>query len=168
MGYSRLEEFDDWFSALLACDLAHITVHLRTRDEMSKVPAHWELAGRLAELRGNRETLVSANGDVKDIHEAIEKAEKYHLDGVMLGRAIFGNPWLFSGNPVDQIPWSERLATILEHTRKFEETFSGIKSFDVMRKFYGAYLAGHPQCKELRLSLMEAKTYEDVKNILGN
>lgn len=139
IGYSRLDEFDDWLSALLECDLANITVHLRTREEMSKVPAHWELAGRLAELRGSRPTLVSANGDVKDIYEAQEKAQQYNLDGIMLGRAIFGNPWLFSGKKKSDIPDKDRLQTIAEHTRRFHETFAGIKNPLILNKFLKAY-----------------------------
>lgn len=139
MGYSRLEEFDDWFSALLECDLAHITVHLRTRDEISKVPAHWELACKLAELRGSRTTLVSANGDVKDIFEAREKAQTYGLDGIMLGRAIFGNPWLFSGKKKEDISLEERQKTIEEHTKRFKEELGGIKNELILNKFIKAY-----------------------------
>lgn len=139
MGYSKLEEFDDWFSSLLECDLAHITVHLRTRDEMSKVPAHWELAHKLAELRGSRSTLISGNGDVKDIYEAKEKALTYSLDGIMLGRAIFGNPWLFSGKKKEDISIDERNKTIEEHTKLFKEKLGGIKNELILNKFIKAY-----------------------------
>ena len=138
LGYYKTGEFDDWFNALLECDLAAIIVHLRTREEMSKVPAHWELAGRLAELRGSRATLIAGNGDVANIQEAHEKAKQYNLDGIMLGRAIFGNPWLFSGKTANQITHAEWKTTILEHVRRFQKTFP-FKNPDTMRKFYRAY-----------------------------
>lgn len=145
LGYYKTSEMEEWLGTILACEPAVLTVHLRTREEMSKVPAHWELASRLAELRGNRETLLMGNGDVLSLSEAQEKAKSHQLDGIMLGRAIFGNPWLFAGKTATDIEMSERLATRDEHARRFHELFidgplregkKPHKGAEVMRKFY--------------------------------
>lgn len=103
IGYNK-NEIETWIRTLLKEDLAVLTVHLRTRKEMSKVPAHWELMPRIVEIRDEickekggkgEKTLIIGNGDVMSVEEAREKCEKYGCDGIMLGRAIFGNPWLF-------------------------------------------------------------------------
>ncbi|MFH1170064.1 MAG: tRNA-dihydrouridine synthase [Candidatus Vogelbacteria bacterium] len=101
LGYYR-DELDPpaggWLSALLETDLAAITIHARTRKEMSKVPAHWEAITRAVKIRNDlkSQTLIIGNGDVADLAEARQRAEETSADGIMLGRAIFGNPWLFA------------------------------------------------------------------------
>ena len=164
LGYSRLDEFPDWFSLLLESRLAAITVHLRTRQEMSKVPAHWHLASQLRELGGKASKLI-ANGDIEDLADAREKAEKYNLDGVMLGRAIFGNPWLFTGRAKPD--WPEVFRVMIYHATLFEETYKGIKNFAIMRKFFGAYVAGHPRASELKLALMSCNSASEVSSVLS-
>ncbi len=123
IGYNK-NEIDTWIPALLETGLAALTVHLRTRKEMSFVPAHWELAGKIIEIRNKlrSKTLILGNGDVATVAEAKEKAAQYGLDGVMIGRGIFGNPWLFA----ERIPSiEERLRVCLEHTKLFEELYGG-------------------------------------------
>ncbi len=166
IGYKSLDEFESWLSAIFETEPAQVTLHLRTREEMSKVPAHWDYAKKLVELRGNRPILLAGNGDVKDLEDAHKKAAESGLDGIMLGRAIFGNPWLFTGKHREDISYPERMRIMLEHTKRFEETYRGIKNFAVMRKFYGEYIAGHPQAKQFREALMECETYEEVATVV--
>ena len=96
IGYNKVE-IDTWIRALLEQKLPVLTVHLRTRKEMSEVPAHWELMPEIIKLRDDisPETLIIGNGDVASLADAKEKTKKSGCDGVMFGRAIFGNPWLF-------------------------------------------------------------------------
>ncbi|MEO5635249.1 MAG: tRNA-dihydrouridine synthase [Candidatus Paceibacterota bacterium] len=96
IGYNK-NEIETWIPALLSEDIAALTVHLRTRKEMSDVPAHWDLMKRIVEIRNEmgKDTLILGNGDALDLEDAMKKAEVSGCDGVMLGRAIFGNPWLF-------------------------------------------------------------------------
>jgi len=105
------------------------------------------------------------NGDVYSIGEAKQKVAETGCDGVMLGRAIFGNPWLFSG----KIPnLSEKLQVMVEHTKLFEQKFQGLKNFDIMKKHYKAYVNGFDGAKELRTKLMEnAKSAQDVETIVN-
>src|SRR3989344_6121622 len=97
LGYYR-DELDVWLPALLETGLAAITLHARARQEMSKVPAHWEAIARAVKIRDSLKggTLIIGNGDVADLNEARRRATETGADGIMLGRAIFGNPWLFA------------------------------------------------------------------------
>ena len=97
IGYNK-NELSTWLPELLAEELAAVIIHARTRKEMSKVPARWECVREAALIRDSlhSSTLILGNGDVADIDDARRKCEETGADGVMLGRAIFGNPFLFS------------------------------------------------------------------------
>ncbi len=192
IGYNK-NEIDTWISELLKENLAALTVHLRTRKEMSLVPAHWDLMPSVVALRDKiaPETLIIGNGDAIDLKDAREKTEKYGCDGVMLGRAIFGNPWLFNdiATPKNDphfnatltrsdhfsaaqgfsqyIPsLEEKLTVLVEHTKLFEEMLGGIKNFAIMKKHYKAYVNGFDGAKELRMKLMEAENASEVEKIV--
>ena len=188
VGYNR-SELETWLPTLLKAKPALITVHARTRKEMSLVPARWEEVARAVEIRNAiaPEVLIAGNGDVMTIAEAQVRAEETGADGVMLGRAIFGNPWCFAnlarvkhgsqiehperagegGNiSVEDVPLPEKLRVMVEHTQLFEELLGGHKSFAVMKKHYKAYVHGFPAAKELRMKLMEAKDAREVGEIV--
>ena len=103
LGYNQ-DELETWLPELLAEEPAVITLHARTRKEMSKVPARWERVARAVEIRNDlrSETLIFGNGDAESVEDAHQKAKLSGADGVMLGRAIFGNPWLF--HPSKRLP----------------------------------------------------------------
>ena len=172
IGYNE-SQIDEWIPAILEEHAAALTVHLRTRKEMSNVPAHWELAPRIVELRNNisPETILLGNGDVSSLDEARARVAESGMDGVMVGTGAFGNPWFFSGRTPDL---RERLSVLVEHTELFEQLFKsnlqkkdgGIKNFDVMKKHYKAYTTGFDGAKELRLKLMETKNAADVRKIV--
>ena len=170
IGYNKIDF--SWLRLLLEQRLPALTVHLRTRKEMSDVPAHWELMPEIIQLRDevqadmsiNERTLLIGNGDVATMLDAREKCKKYGCEGVMIGRGIFGTPWLFSGTTT-KTP-EERLKIMLEHTKIFEKTFKGIKNFAVMKKHFKAYVSGWDGAKELRVKLMETTNYKEVKKVV--
>lgn len=166
VGYNE-EILDKWLPVILKTNPAALTVHFRTRKEMSKVPARWELAEKVLKLRDkySPQTLILGNGDVKDLADAKEKAKKYKVDGVMLGRAIFGKPWLFAKRE-PKMTKEKRLKILLEHTKLFEKLFKGIKRFEVIKKHFKAYVSGFDGAKELRLELMSAKTAKETEAII--
>ncbi|MDO8564430.1 MAG: tRNA-dihydrouridine synthase [bacterium] len=177
LGYNK-DELETWLPELLAETPTAITIHARTRKEMSKVPARWERVKRAVEIRNalKSETLILGNGDVTDMKDARQKAEESGADGVMLGRAIFGNPWLFanssrlnleSGTRFN-LSINEKLAVMVEHTKLFEELLGEIKNFAIMKKHYKAYANGFDGAKELRIKLMEAENAAEVENIVNN
>lgn len=163
LGWNK-DELDEWLPELLKEEPAVVTVHARTRKEMSKVPARWERVKRAVEIRnelGSR-TLIFGNGDARDLAHARELVRETGADGVMLGRAIFGNPWLFS----ERVPAvEEKLRVMVEHTRAFEELLGGWKNFALMKKHYKAYVTGFDGAAELRGKLMDANSAEEVARI---
>ncbi|MEK7586295.1 MAG: tRNA-dihydrouridine synthase [Patescibacteria group bacterium] len=174
LGYSK-DELETWLPELLAEDLAAITIHARTRKEMSKVPARWERIKRAVEIRNElkSKTLILGNGDVENLEQARKKVEETGCDGVMFGRVIFGQPWKLA-NPAElYAKWggSEpsveiRLQIMLEHTKLFEELLGGIKSFSIMKKHFKAYLAGFPDVSELRAKLMVTTNASEVETLV--
>ena len=117
IGYHQ-ENLEEWLGALLETKPAAITVHARTRKEMSKVPARWKEVARAVELARGSGTLIIGNGDVIDLADARAKARETGADGVMLGRAIFGNPWLFNRDSLlqcSQEHWSRESAEVREN-----------------------------------------------------
>ena len=177
VGYGK-DILEEWLSALLETKPAAITVHARTRKEMSKTPANWEAVARAVKLRNSCQgvaltrTLIIGNGDVKDLADAKEKARETSADGIMLGRAIFGNPFLFRNkNVLSEVegPYTpsveEKLRVMVEHTKLFEELFKDKKNFSVMKKHYKAYVNGFDGAKELRMELMDAKNADEAEGI---
>ncbi len=184
VGYNK-ENLDEWLKILLEEQPAAITIHARTKKELSLVPARWELVARAKEIAKDSETLIIGNGDVTDLRDAYYKCKQTGADGAMLGRAVFGNPWLFSeynrakaltefetgdAEPfVDQksiLGLSDRLRVMLEHAELFDELFAGIKNFALMRKHFGSYVGGFAGAKDLRVKLMEAENSKQVKQTI--
>lgn len=169
VGFNK-SELETWLPELLAEEPAVITIHARTRKEMSKVPARWEEVARAVEIRNKlkSQTLIFGNGDVNNLAEAEVRVQETGADGVMLGRAIFGNPWLFdkTRSPKD-ISIKERLETLAEHTKLFEEILGDIKNFAIMKKHFKAYVTGWDGAKELREKLMTAENANDVQRTIS-
>lgn len=101
LGYTHIDEWRDWITHILKQDIVNFTIHLRTKKEMSKVPAHHELIGEIKKLRDEiaPHTLLTINGDIRDRQHGLELVEKYGVDGVMIGRGIFANPFAFAHVP---------------------------------------------------------------------
>ena len=166
IGFSKVE-LETWIPAILETSPAVLTVHLRTVKEMSLVPAHWELMKRVVEIRDEMksDTLIFGNGDVLDLKDAQLKVAETGCDGIMLGRAIFGNPWLFTG----KVPTlEEKLKVMIEHTKLFEKVLSPHKNFALMKKHYKAYVNNFDGAKELRVKLMEAENATEIENITND
>lgn len=165
LGFNK-NEFDTWIPKILSCDIAVLTIHGRTMKEMSKVPARWDDIKKVCDIVRSltKKTLVIGNGDVKDLEDAKNKVKESGVDGVMFGRAIFGNPWLFNEN-VKNISVSDKLRVMLEHTKLFVEMLGNYKNFNIMKKHYKAYVNGFHGAKELRIKLMESPDYETIEKI---
>lgn len=166
MGYN-VDEMDAWLPELFAEEPANLTLHLRTRKEMSLVPAHWEAAARLVEIRDrvSPQTLVSGNGDVTDLADAREKARQSGVDGIMLGRAIYGNPWLYAKRDTPPTP-EERVAALSEHIKLFDELLGHTSNYASMKKHFKAYISGWDNAKDLRVQLMETTRAEEALALL--
>lgn len=155
IGYAT-NELETWLPVILEEGVAAIAVHARTRQELSDVPAHWETIAQAVRIRDRmgKATRIMGNGDVKDLSDARTKARESGCDGVMLGRAIYGNPWLFADRTDAPTP-AERIETLIEHITLFDEVMTGHSSFAVMKKHFKAYVHGWDNAKDLRVQLME-------------
>mgnify|MGYP001617766893 CR=1 FL=1 len=165
IGYHR-ENLEEWMGAILETRLAVITVHARTRKDLSLVPARWEEVTRAVKIAKGTGTLIIGNGDLKNLADAREKVLVTGADGAMLGRAVFGNPWLFdSTRAYESIPLQEKFEVMIEHTRLFEKLLGDVKSFALMKKHYKAYVNGFEGAKEIRMKLMDAENLGGVEAI---
>mgnify|MGYP003393737915 CR=1 FL=1 len=181
LGFNKIEIME-WLPKLLECNIPVLTVHLRTRKDMSKVDARWEIMpevvklvrGMTGEVKGGG-TIILGNGDVMSVDDGKEKSKKYGCDGVMIGRGIFGTPWLFSVENsqeygiengeyrADTKSTEQKLRILVEHTKLFEEKLGDIKSFAIMKKHFKAYVNGFDGAKELRMELMECNNAKEVE-----
>ncbi|OHA16352.1 MAG: hypothetical protein A3H57_01675 [Candidatus Taylorbacteria bacterium RIFCSPLOWO2_02_FULL_43_11] len=165
LGYGN-DILDSWLPELLREEVAAVTIHARTRKEMSDVPADWNRVQGAVSIRNEMKSnaLIIGNGDVRDLFEAQKRIEETGADGVMLGRAIFGNPWLFLKSQ-KAVSVSTKLNTMVEHAKLFEKLFKGLKNFAIMKKHFKAYASGFDGAKELRIKLMETSGADEVAKI---
>ncbi len=169
LGYSKVEEFREWLPVILAEHPAALTVHLRTKKEMSKVPAHFELIPDILELRAklSPETKLIINGDIRDKNHAMELHGQYpEIDGFMIGRGVFVNPYCFT----EHQPTREELMELLVmHLGLFEEYVKNHSycSYEPLKHFFKIYINNFPGAKELRAKLMETHSVEEARAILA-
>ncbi len=172
IGYNQIE-WKTWLGQILKVKPQVITIHLRTKKEMSLVPAHWELAPEIViwirENFGTPENggpIIILNGDVKDVEDAEKKWHDSGCDGVMIGRGIFGNPWLFHTTiKKENLSLSEILLTLVEHAKRFEEELP-FKNYPIMKKHFKAYVNGFDGAKELRMKLMDTKNSAELEKLI--
>lgn len=164
-------DWEQWIATLLEAKPAAISVHLRTRKEMSKVPAHWELMPDIVRMihestAPEDRPLIVGNGDVLTRKEGKEKVLQTGCDGVMIGRGVFQNPWVFAEDEPSLHPLEEKAALLLTHARLYEQYFGGKKPFEPLKRFYKIYINGVPQAAELREELYKATTATEIETVL--
>lgn len=158
-------ELETWLPEILAEKPAAIIIHGRTKKELSEVDAHWDVIARAVEIARGSGVIIVGNGDVKSRPDGLKKADKSGVDGVMVGRGAFGNPWFFDEQQ-SEISLEEKFRVMLEHARLFEKELTGVKNFSVMKKHFKAYVSGFAGAKELRSELMETANADEVENII--
>ncbi|MGL9729777.1 tRNA dihydrouridine synthase [Enterococcus sp. DIV0756] len=170
LGFTELAEMENWISHLLRQDIANLSVHMRTRKEMSKVEAHWELIPRIVELRDQiaPQTLITINGDILDRQMGLELAEKYGVDGLMIGRGIFKNPYAFEKESKEHSP--QELIGLLRLQLDLQDKYADQvpRSIVGLHRFFKIYVKGFPGANDLRVSLMNTKSTAEVREILAN
>lgn len=163
-----------WFDFLLQQDLDMLTVHGRTRKQMSKVPADWELIGQVRELRDalGVQTLIVGNGDVQSHAHGQELAVRHRLDGIMVGRAIFHDPFLFSED--SQLKWEKcdemyKINLFRKHIELFAQTWqNGERPIHTLNKFCKIYIQGFDGASALRAALMTSPDAPTLQYLLDN
>ncbi len=168
LGYYEIDEWKDWLKHVFEQDIANLSIHLRTRKEMSKVDAHWELIEAIKNLRVEiaPNTLLTINGDIPDRKTGRELAEKYGIDGVMIGRGIFHNPFAFEKEPREHT--SKELLDLLRlHLSLFNKYEKDeIRQFKSLRRFFKIYVRGIRGASELRHQLMNTQSIAEARALL--
>jgi len=167
VGFNK-EEIDTWIPEIIQEGISAITIHARTKKEMSKVPADWNYVKRVVEIvkENSKNILVIGNGDIKNLEEAQKRIKETGCDGVMIGRGTFGNPWIFSGKNYEAISLKQKIKALIEHIKVFDKQLlkTGIKKYPVMKKHFKAYISGFDGAKELRNELMNTgKPIESIQ-----
>ncbi|PSO44990.1 MAG: tRNA-dihydrouridine synthase [Parcubacteria group bacterium SW_6_46_9] len=159
-----------WISTLLETHIAALSLHARTRKQMSKVPADWSTVEQTREIRDqmNKDTLIIGNGDVESLTEAKNRAGETGVEGIMVGRGAFGNPWFFNLDITRaKLPKKKRLSVMVEHAKTFDELLPD-QHFAIMRKHFKAYTKGLPHANDLRNNLMQTADSAEVKEVVMN
>ena len=164
------KEYDEsWIRFLLEHKPTMLAVHWRTVKEMSKVAAHWELSAEVVKLRDaiSPETLIVGNGDVLSRQQGEELAKQYNIDGIMVGRGIFHDPYLFAKvSPWENMSDKQRKDLFLDHLNLFEEQWGNNKNSALLKKFAKIYISGFDGAKELRDRLMHTNSLSELRQEL--
>jgi len=167
LGFSEVDL--GWHEFLLGFDLSMLTVHGRTRKEMSKVPAHWDLIGDVRALRDKvaPQTLIVGNGDVLSRRQGEHLAEQYELDGIMIGRGIFQDPYVFAKDSVWQTKTkAERLQLLRHHVTEFTDAWGEERRFETLKKFAKVYVSDFDGAKELREQIMATHSADELLELI--
>ncbi len=167
LGYNALE-YKTWLPELAKEGISALTIHLRTKKEMSLVPAHWELAKDIVETvrKVDPNIVLIANGDVSTLEDGKKKALESGFDGIMVGRGIFGNPWFFDEQRKSEPTREEKIQALIEHLKLFQKYMKGHRNFAVMKKHFKAYIGGFDGAKEIRIELMETNSEKEAMTLL--
>jgi tRNA-dihydrouridine synthase len=147
----------------------NLTIHLRTRKEASKVPAHYELIPEIVRLRNEvaPNTLITINGDIASYHDGIELANKYGFEGFMIGRGIFANPFAFEKNPKTHP--KEELINLLKLQLDLHDKYNidqTTRKFDPLKRYFKIYIRDFPGASELREKLMHTKNTNEARALI--
>lgn len=169
LGFSSIDM--TWPEFLLEQNLAMLTMHCRTRKDMSKVPARYEYLDELVKLRDRLapKTLIVANGDIQNRKQGLELATKYRLDGAMIGRGVFHDPFAFSEvSPWENYSKARRLKLYKNQVELFADTWvTGERNIKTLNRFCKVYISDFDGAKELREQLMETQTTNELLAILN-
>jgi tRNA-dihydrouridine synthase len=160
-----------WIEFLLSKKILNmLSIHGRTAKQLSKAPADWDSIGQARGLRDSLspDTLIVGNGDVMNRKQCKELAEKYQLDGIMIGRGIFHDPFAFSENsPWAEWPPGQKSDLFARHIQLYIDTYKdGERRFEALRKFCKLYINGFEGASELRAKFMETKTPQQALDLL--
>lgn len=169
LGDIKPEEWTNWLTHILKQDIVNLTIHLRTRKEMSKVPAHFELIADIKKLRDEiaPQTLLTINGDIMDRAQGLELVEKYGVDGIMIGRGVFTNPFAFEKTPKEHS--REELLGLLKFQLDLFDKYSEElepRKFDPLKRYFKIYVRNFDGAAELRDQLMHTKSTDEVRALI--
>lgn len=169
LGYSEVDEWRAWLTNLLLQDIKALTIHLRTKKEMSKVPAHFELIPEIKKLRDEiaPQTKLIINGDILDYSHGMELYHSYDVDGIMIGRGVFKNPYAFS--KIDYKPTKHELIGLMMLQIELYDRYQPImnRPFETLKRFFKIYINNFDGASEVRNKLMHTKSTDEVRQLMN-
>ena len=173
MGYTYVDEWREWLTTILEQDIVNLTIHLRTKKEMSKVAAHYELIDEIVKLRDEiaPQTLLTINGDIRDREHGLEIARKHPgVNGIMIGRGVFSDPFCFRESKTGTDNHKEELLALLNYHLDLFDSYQPIlgRPFETLKRFFKIYIRDFDGAKELREQLMHTATTDEVRSILAH
>ncbi len=158
---------ESWISNLLESEADALIVHGRVQKMMSEGEADWNEIAKAVQLRNaiNPSMKLLGNGDVMSIEESNQKVNEFGVDGVMVGRGIFHNPWLY--NPGHEPSLIERIEALRLHSSLYAKTWTGEKPWAILKRFFKIYTNSFVAAAQLRAQLMETNGFEEVEEILN-
>lgn len=175
LGYSTVDEWRTWLTTLLQQDIVNLTIHLRTKKEMSKVAAHYELIDDIVALRDAiaPQTLLTINGDIRDrAHGMALVAAHPGVNGVMIGRGVFANPFCFAPHADDTVQSAGSLvqrnfALLRYHLDLFDHWQPQLgRPYETLKRFYKIYIRDFDGAKELRDQLMHTTSTAEARHVI--
>ena len=191
LGYTHVNEWREWLQILLEQNIVNLTIHLRTKKEMSKVPAHYELIDDIVALRNAvaPHTLLTINGDIRDREHGLALVSEHPgVNGIMIGRGVFANPFCFAANDAgclhsqnnleqnetistnndSAVIWCAELFSLLSYHLDLFDRYQPQtgRPFETLKRFFKIYIKGFDGAKELRDQLMHAVSTDEVRQIL--
>ena len=168
IGFSEIQ-IDEWIGFVLEQKPAALTVHLRTTKEMSEVPAHWEEARRVTDLKNtiSPDTILIGNGDIDSMADGKFNIKNSGMDGMMIGRGVFHNPYVFNES-VDfhSMTKEEKVKLLISHLDLFTKTWGTTKNYSSLKRYYKIYIQSFDGAAEFRQKLMETETIEEAYKLL--
>lgn len=159
-----------WIEFLLEQGLDALTIHGRTTKEQSKVPMHWEVFAEIVALRDRiaPETILIGNGDILSYADGVAKAEEHKLDGIMIGRGVFHDPFVFSkDSPWKNLSREDKIAMYVAHINSWEAD-KPTANPSALKKFCKVYVNGFDGASELRSKIMECSSFQQMRDVLNN
>lgn len=175
LGYSTVDEWRAWLTTLLQQDIVNLTIHLRTKKEMSKVAAHYELIDDIVALRDAiaPQTLLTINGDIRDrAHGMALVAAHPGVNGVMIGRGVFADPFCFASHADSVVQGSSSMAQrnfalLRYHLDLFDHWQPQLgRPYETLKRFYKIYIRDFDGAKELRDQLMHTTSTDEARQII--
>lgn len=181
LAWTKLESWPQWIEHILRQNIPALTIHLRTKKEMSNVPAHWEIMPKIVSLRNEvaQNTLIIGNGDILDRQHGEEFISQTGADGVMIGRGIFSNIFAFEKDKEEHSS-SELLSLLNFHLKLFSEHQdirmkptatsppNKSKPYQTLKRFFKIYIRDFPGSSDLRNQLMQTHTIEEAQYIIAS
>ncbi len=163
----RQHETERWIEQIIETKPAAITLHGRTQKQQSDGEASWAEIAKAVKIRNNLspEIPMLGNGDVLSYAQSVDYSHKYGVDGVMIGRGIFHNPWFFNKTVVGQSK-EDKMKQLIYHTKLFERNWGGVKNFNILKRFYKIYINDFPGAAALRAKIMGTNNYEEVYRVI--